>query len=135
MANFNYCLLVWMFSNAVSLKKIENLQKRALKFLYKSYNTSYKDLLLKSGFSSMNVKRLRTLCVEIFKTLNNLNPSFMKEIFVLRQMDRPVLEKYKLNLDIPSYNQLTFDCKALTFLGLKTWNSLPYHIKSVENLA
>ena len=34
MANFNYCPLVWMFSNAVSLKKIENLQKRALKFLY-----------------------------------------------------------------------------------------------------
>ena len=68
MDDFNYCPLVWMFSNPVSLKKIKNLQKRALKFLYKSYNTSYEDLLLKSGFSSMNVKCLRTLCVEIFKT-------------------------------------------------------------------
>ena len=74
----NYCPLVWVFSSAASLKKIENLQKRALRFLYKSYNTSYEDLLLKSGFSPMNVKRLRTLCIEIFKTLNNLNPSFMK---------------------------------------------------------
>ena len=83
----------------------------------------------------MNVKRLRTLCVEIFKTLNNLNPSFMKEIFSLRQTDRPVREKYKLNLDIPSYNQVTFGCKALTFLGPKTWNSLPYHVKSTGNLA
>ena len=27
MANFNYGPPVWMFSNAVSLKKIENLQK------------------------------------------------------------------------------------------------------------
>ena len=79
MANFNYCPLVWMFSSAVSLKKIKNLQKRALRLLYKSYNTSYKDLLLESVFSSMNVKRLRTLCIEIFKTLNNLNPSFMKK--------------------------------------------------------
>ena len=61
----------------------------------KSYNTSYEDLLLKSGFSSMNVKRLRALCIEIFKTLNNLNPSFMKEIFSLRQTNRPVREKYK----------------------------------------
>ena len=135
MANFNYCLLVWMFSNTVSLKKIENLQKRALKFLHKRYNTSYEDLLLKSRFSSMNVKRLRTLCVEIFKTLNNLNPSFMKTIFSLRQTDRPVPENYKLNLDISSYNQVTFGRKALTFLGPKTWNSLPYHIKSAENLA
>ena len=28
MANFNYCPLVWMFSSAVSLKKIKNLQKQ-----------------------------------------------------------------------------------------------------------
>ena len=28
-SNFNCCTLVWMFSNATSLKKIENLQKRA----------------------------------------------------------------------------------------------------------
>ena len=58
MANFNYCPLVWVFSSTASLKKIGNLQKRALSFLYKSYNTSYEDLLLKSGFSSLNVKRL-----------------------------------------------------------------------------
>ena len=126
-ANFNYCPLVWVFSNAVSLKKIENLQKRVLRFLYKSCNTSYEDLLLKSGFSS--------ICVEHFKTLNNLNPSFMKEIFSLRQTDRPVREKYKLNLHIPSYSQVAFGHKALTFFGPKTWNSLPYHIKSAENLA
>ena len=134
MANFYYCPLVWMFSNPISVKKIENLQKRALRFLCKSYNTSYEDLLLKSSFSSIKVKRLRTLCVKIFKTLNNLNTSFMKEIFSLRQTDRPVWEKYKLNLDIPSYNQVTFGRKALTFFGPKTWNSLPCHIKSAENL-
>ena len=80
MTNFNYCMLVWIFSSAVSLKKIENLQKRALRFLYKSYNTSYEDLLLKCGFSSMNVKRLRRFCIEIFKTLNNLSPSFMRNL-------------------------------------------------------
>ena len=108
MVNFHYCPPVWMFSIAVSLKKIENFQKRGLRFLYKCYNTSCEDLLLKSGFSSMNVKRLRTLCLQIFKTLNNLNSSFMKEIFSLRQTDRPVRNKHKLNLDIPSYNQVTF---------------------------
>ena len=83
----------------------------------------------------MNVKHVRTLCVEIFKTLNNLNPSFMKEIFSLRQTDRPVWEKYELNLDIPSYNQVTFAHKALTFFEPKTCNSLPYRKKSAENYA
>ena len=78
----------------------------------------------------MNVKLLRTLSIEIFKTLNNLNPSFMKEIFSLRQTNKPVQEKYKLNLDCSSYNQVTLDRETLTFFGPKTWNSLPYHIKS-----
>ena len=59
----------------------------------------------------------------------------MKEIFSLRQTDKPVRGKYKLDLDIPSYNQVTFGRKALAFFGPKTWNSLSYHIKSAENLA
>ena len=49
-------------------------------------------------------------------------------------MDRPVREKYKLNFVIPSYNQVTFNRKALTFFDPKTWNRFPYHIKSAENL-
>ena len=82
----------------------------------------------------MNAKRLRKLCIEIFKILNSLNPSFMIEIFSLRQSDNLVREKYKLNLDIPSSNQVTFGHKALKFFGPKAWNSLPYHIKSAKNL-
>ena len=43
--NFNYCPLVWMFSSAESVSKIENLQKRALLFLYNCFEASYEDLL------------------------------------------------------------------------------------------
>ena len=53
----------------------------------------------------------------------------------MRQTNRPVREKYKLNLDIPSYNQVTFGRKALTLFGPKRWNSPPYHVKCAENLA
>ena len=84
MGNFNYCPLVRMFSNAVFPKKLGNLQKQALRILCKINSILYEDLLLKSGFSSITVKRLRRLCVKIFKTLNNRNPNFMKEIFSLR---------------------------------------------------
>ena len=29
----------------------------------------------------MKVKRLRTLALKVFKTLNNMNPEYMKEMF------------------------------------------------------
>ena len=96
-SNFNYCPLVWMFSSTQSLNKIENLQKRALRFLYDDFEASYKDLLSKGRKSKMNVRRLRTLCVEIYKTLNDLNPSFMNNIFKLKINGREFGDKYKLN--------------------------------------
>ena len=85
MANFNYCPLVWVFSSASSLKKIENLQKRALRFLHNDYEISYEELLLKSDRATININRLRILCTEIYKTINNLNPDFMRGLFSLRE--------------------------------------------------
>ena len=123
-----------MFSNATSFKKIENLQKRALRFLYNNYQSIYKELLDKANSSTMNVKRLCFLCVEIYKTINDLYPSFMKQIFELRETNRNVREKYRLNLNIPNYNQVTFGKKGLRIFGPKIWNSLPYHIKFSKNL-
>ena len=35
-ANFNHCALVWMFSSAKSLSKVESLQKRAYVFFMKT---------------------------------------------------------------------------------------------------
>ena len=47
-SNFNYCPLVWIFSSAKSLNKIETLQKRALRYLYNDYESPYDTILAKS---------------------------------------------------------------------------------------
>ena len=61
MAIFDHCFLVWMLSSSSSLKKIENLPKRALNFLCNDFEISYEELLSKCSTSLMNVKRLRLL--------------------------------------------------------------------------
>ena len=43
-SNFNYCPLVWHFSSAKSAQKVEKIQERALRFLYKDNDSSYEDL-------------------------------------------------------------------------------------------
>ena len=126
--------MVWIFSKAQSVNEIENLQKRALRFLYDDFGATYEELLSKGRKSTMNVRRSRTFCVEIYKTLNDLNPSFMNDIFKLKINGREVRDKYKLNLDIPKWNQKTFGYKSLKVLCPKIWNSLPYHVKFSENL-
>ena len=58
----------------------------------------------------------------------------MNEIFKLRNADRLTREKYTLNLEIPKPNQATFETRSLRIYGPEIWNSLPYHIKTSENL-
>ena len=82
----------------------------------------------------MNVSSSRSLCIKIFKTLDDINPSFVKDSFKLRMTNRQTREEYKLNLEIPKSNQIRFGTKSLRYLSRKVWNSLPYHIKSSENL-
>ena len=54
----------------------------------------------------MEVKRLRKLALEIFETLNNLNPEYMKEIFykTTNHTHRPfnikVIKIIQLNMEI-----------------------------------
>ena len=108
-----------MFSSKRSLNKIENLQKRALRFVLDDYTSSYELLLEKSGKPTMNLARERLLYIEVYKTLNSLNPCFMQELFKLRETKRNVRNKYRLNLDIPVDNQVTYGTKSLRSIGPK----------------
>ena len=72
--------------------------------------------------------------MEICKTINNLNPDFMRDLSSLRETAKLLREIYILNLNMPVHNQVTFGSKSLRVFGPKVWNSLPYHIKSSENL-
>ena len=83
------------------------MQKRALCFLYDNYDSSYESILKLAGKSTMNVNRLRSFYIEIFKTLDNINPAFMNENFELRKTSLAVKNQNKLNLEVPIINHVT----------------------------
>ena len=60
---------------------MEKIHERSLKFPSNDYLSSYAEVLEKSTSVAMETKRLRTMVYEIFKTLNKLNPVFMKDIY------------------------------------------------------
>ena len=99
----DYCSLVKM------------LHMKNGRFLLNDYVSSSEQLLEKSGKCNMNIRRLRFHCIEIYKALNNLNPSFMKEIFEMRNEIRVTSDRYRLNLNTPRRNQVTFGIISLKF--------------------
>ena len=74
----------------------------------------------------MEIKRLRNLATEIFKTVNNLSPSFIKNIFTSKENAKVCPN----NIVVKSHNSATYGDKSLMTLGPKIWNALPENIKS-----
>ena len=80
----------------------------------------------------MLVKRLRILAVEIFKTIHNLNPTYMKDIF--RKSSNRTSSRFEFNIQSQRFNQVKFGRNSLRVLGPILWNSLPNNVKSIQNL-
>ena len=74
----------------------------------------------------MEIKRLRNLATEIFKTVDNLNSSFMKNIFTSKENARVRPN----NIVVKSHNSATYGDKSLMTLDPKIWNALPEKIES-----
>ena len=87
-SNFNYCPLVWCFSTNKLIEKIENIHKHFLRLTLNDYKSDYKTLRDKSGKESMKIRRIKTLAIEIFKTANEINPNFIKNIFTSKTNSR-----------------------------------------------
>ena len=66
--------------------------------------------------------------------INKLNPEFTSKIFNVKENKRLVREQHKLNFEIPEWNQVTFGAKSLKVYVPKVWSSLPFQIKTSENL-
>ena len=68
----------------------------------------------------MEVKRPRTLGLEIFKTLNNLNPAFMEEIF---QRSKWLTHRTN-NIQINVHKTAKYGDKSLRTLDPHIWTNL-----------
>ena len=118
-----------MFSKKKSLNKIESAHKRALRFFLNDYENSFEQLLKKSG----NCAQQDSYVFKYIKLLI-LSPDFMKNVFEMRKNNRVTRDRYKLNLNIPRRNQVTIGINSLKTYVPKIWNTLPFNIKTAENL-
>ena len=77
----------------------------------------------------MEIKRLRTLATEIFKTINSINPSYMKNIFTPKTNAK--IQPH--DVIVRHHNTATYGSKSLIAPGPKIWNKLPTNIKSLTS--
>ena len=74
----------------------------------------------------MEARRLRTLAIETFKTLNDLNPAFMKNLLAKQEVSK----RRRNKLEIPNRNTVKYGDESIRSLGPHIWNDLQEEIKN-----
>ena len=64
------------------------MQKRCRKIIFNDNKSDYETLPENSITTILNIERMRSQAIETFETINNLNFSFMKEIFTTKTIPK-----------------------------------------------
>ena len=87
-----------MFAGKSLISKVQKTHFRALQMLYNTYKKSYNELLILNRDISIHQKQLHFLVTEVYKSVNNLNPQFMRNYFNISTPPDELRQGNKVNL-------------------------------------
>ena len=108
-SQFNYCLIVWMYCQRKSNNLINRIHERALRIAYDDYESNFNQLLDKNNSVTIHHINIQALATEIYKTLNNLNPIFMREIFLSKTHNYSIRTQ---NLNYPNPRTVAYGLES-----------------------
>ena len=129
-SQFSYYPLIWMLHGKGVDSKINRIHERALRIAYQDFTSSFAELLINDNSVSIHQLNLQLLATEIYRTKMNINPSFMKEIFLEREVH------YNLRVVNSVYARkprtTTYGLETVSFLGQNLWRDLLLRIKNSQ---
>ena len=132
-SNFNYCPLVWMFTGKLNLDKLENVNKRALRFIENQNDMPYEELCKEAKKFTVNRRCIKSAAIQMYKIKNKMAPLYLQEIFSVRE------DIYNLRANdtfsIPQFNSIKYGKKSLRYYGAKLWAHIPSNIRSKVSLS
>ena len=133
--HYDYSCSAWYPSLSKRLlKKIQISQNKCIRYCLKLDNRSHVgfDEFKKLNWLPTKERVFQCICVNIFKFFNDMSPEYTSEIFHPSHR-RHNTRASTLMLDLP-FRKSCFGQKTLSYLGPKTWNTLPAEIKLRKNV-
>ena len=81
LSHLNYCSMVWHFYLKRDSDKLEKLNERALRSVFQDKENDYRYLLNKADKTTLYYHRLQNIATLIYKALNDIAPSYIKDLF------------------------------------------------------
>ena len=131
---FTYCNVTWAANYRSNLDCLVKLQKRIVRIISNSNFNEHTAQI----FCDLHIMKFESIHkfvtgVFMFKTINNLMPNFMRDLFVENQNIHDYDTRQKHNIHIFNYrtNIKFFSIKSN---GPIVWNEIPHHIRQVPSI-
>ena len=131
-ATIYYCSSVLHFCGARNTDKVDNLNKRILRFILQDYSSPYDILLSKGNLKSLFIRRLQNFMITLNKSLFFTNYPGYKDTFTVRSSSYNLRGNHILAL--PNPKTTTYGLHSFSYLASKIWNSLPDTYKTLNFL-
>ena len=112
---------------------INAIHERALRVVYKDYNSLFDELLEKDNSYKIHKRNLQTLVTEIFKVRMNLGPEIMKELFKIVEVPHPL--RNELKIKSRKFPLLGMALKQHPLLALESGTVYPVTLSKVNPLS
>ena len=132
LSHFEYCAPIMHFCGTGDTRKIEKIQKRALRHIYKDFSSNYTTLMVMSGRSLMYMYRLRSILTEVYKIVRKECPIYLHDLFTIKNSVYDTRNVFPIAL--PLYKSIRYGKSTLYYQGAYLWNNMPSEIKTSQSL-
>ena len=133
---FSYCCEVWNIFGETQSTRLQKLHNRAARVIACVPNEVNQQTVLNIlGWEPLKEQRVKAKAKIMFKTLNNMGPNCLKELFTFKKeiLNRSLRNSSStIRLPKPNTNNMK---KSFMYDGASIWNSLPKNIRESNSLS
>ena len=113
--HLTYCSMVWHFIRSSDKRKLERLQEKGLRAVFKDKSSSYEDLLNKAKLVTLNNLRLQNIAILMFKVKHGICPTYISDLFYLQTTQYSLRNS---EFVIPRFNTVTYGKYSIKHQGI-----------------
>ena len=126
--HFHYCSQVWHHCGSRNTKKIEKVNERALRYVYKDKSSAYHELLQRIGLgTTLENRRVQDMLITINACFQGTAPTCIKDLVKMRN------NKYDLRgnntLSLTKVNTTKYGLNSFRYFAAKQWNNIPNELR------
>ena len=121
-----------MFHSRKLNVRINRLHERALRVLYRDFDSSFEELLRRDSYTTLHQGNLQKLITEMFKVKTGIALELMKGIFKFTDVPYNLRNQSKCNRSIPCTER--YGIETASSIGPKLWDKASTEIKNSKSL-